>query len=158
MWSTLTRGDRRERYVGILLLTSGPGKWPLCSIRCHCSHQPRPQFLCGLTILRRIFNRSFRSFGSSLDVSTSAKFSAFSGHRLSGFSPPYSWTSIDRHLDETSKISGSSLGSCKLTNRTLSVNQSQLVFLKKHRKIWLHWENISLSECTDWLIECCCFF
>lgn len=47
-------------------------------------------FLCGLTILLRILSRSFCSFGSSLDVSKSAKFSAFSGDRLSGFSPPYS--------------------------------------------------------------------
>ena len=91
------------------------------------------QFLCGLTILLRILNRSFWSFGSSLDVSKSAKVSAFSGDRLSGFSPPYNWTSIDRHLDETSKISGSSLGSWKLTNRTSSASlKMMLVFLKNY--------------------------
>lgn len=78
------------------------------------------QSSCGLTILFRILNRSFCSFGSTLQVSTSAKFSVFSGDRQSGFSPPYSWTSIDRHLDATSKISGSLLGSWKLTDRMIS--------------------------------------
>ena len=95
--------------------------------------RPPAQFLCGLTILLRILNRSFWSFGSSLDVSKSAKVSAFSGDRLSGFSPPYNWTSIDRHLDETSKISGSSLGSWKLTNRTSSASMKMMfVFLKNY--------------------------
>lgn len=42
----------------------------------------------GLTILLRIRSSSFSSLGSSLEVSESAKLSAFSGDRLSGFSPP----------------------------------------------------------------------
>jgi hypothetical protein len=48
-----------------------------------------------------------------------AKVTMFSGDKLSGFSPPYSCTRMDRHLDETSEISGSSLGSWKRAERVV---------------------------------------